>query len=280
MKTQQGKRVLAWLASACAVVAVCAVAVGLVGCGGTTTTTTEAGYSLVQDGKLIILSDLAYPPLDSVPEGGTAADVEGYEVDLMDAVAQKLGLTCEWQQVKFDTIIPIIKQGGKADLGVSAFTITDEREEEIDFTNPYLDSNQGIAMKTANAPAEADVNSTLNQAGVKVAVQSGTSGEAWAQENLPLATIVSLDDIIQAMTGVQAGLYDAACADLPVLEYMCTKSYTDLEVVEQIPTGEQYGIVVSEDNPELTAAINNALKELEDDGTVAALQEKWFGTEL
>ena len=89
-----------------------------------------------------------------------------------------------------------------------------------------------------------------------------------------------LDDAIQAMTGVQTGLYAACVADLPVVTYLCNKSYTDCKVALQIPTGEQYGIVVSKDNKKLTADINSALADLKDDGTIASLEEKWFGEAL
>jgi len=85
-------------------------------------------------------------PSKSIPDNSTTP--EGFEIDLMAAIADKLGLTMEWlDPVKFDTIIPLIKQGGKADVGVSAFTITDERKEEIDFSDSYLDSNQGLVTK-------------------------------------------------------------------------------------------------------------------------------------
>ncbi len=196
----------------------------------------------------------------------------------MDAIAAKMGLTCEYlPAMKFDAIIPLIKQGGKADLGVSNFTITDERKQEIDFTDPYLDSNQGVVTR---ADAEKDSADTLNADGVKIACQSGTTGETWAQENLPQATIVSLDDPVQAVTGVSTGLYDAAAADLPVMSYLCSQSFTDCKVAIEVPTGEQYGIVVSKDNPGLTQKINDALAELDADGTIADLQIKWFGAEV
>ena len=81
----------------------------------------------------------------------------GYEVELMEAIAAKMGLECVWlPPTKFDTIIPLIKQGGKADVGASSFTITDERKEEVDFTNAYLDSNQGVAtLKSASVRTRA-----------------------------------------------------------------------------------------------------------------------------
>ncbi|MBQ9058692.1 MAG: amino acid ABC transporter substrate-binding protein [Atopobiaceae bacterium] len=272
--------------SAAAVLAV----VMLLGCGGapagsaekssaadassaseTTATSTAASYTLVEDGKLIVASDLDFPPLDSF-EGGEA---QGFDVDLSFAIAEKLGLECEYLPPQnFDTIIPLIVQGGKADIGNSAFSITEERKKEIDFTSAYLDSNLGVATKKDSA-AKDEVS--LNDAEKKIAVQSGTTGEAWARENLGSASIVPLNTVTECMAGLTSGLYDAVCADLPVISNQCTVSFTDCEVAMEIPTGEQYGIVVSKDNPELTAAIDAALAELESDGTMKQLKEKWFG---
>ena len=253
----------------------------LAGCGGTSAGTSAdakkddaSGYSLVQPGKIIVASDLANPPFDFVENN----EPKGLEVDLMKKVAEKLGLECEYlPAMKFDSIIPLIKQGGKADVGVSNFTITDERKQEIDFTDPYVDSNQGVVTKVGAERADAD---SLNAEGVTIACQAGTTGEAWAQENLPKATIKSLDDPVAAVTGVQTGLYDAAAADLPVMKYLCSNSFTDCQVSIEIPTGEQYGIVVSKDNAGLTEAINAALAELEDDGSIKELEIEWFGSEI
>ena len=253
----------------------------LAGCGGTSAgTSTDAkkddasGYTLVQPGKIIVASDLANPPFDFVENN----EPKGFEVDLMKKVAEKLGLECEYlPAMKFDSIIPLIKQGGKADVGVSNFTITDERKQEIDFTDPYVDSNQGVVTKVGAERADAD---SLNAEGVTIACQAGTTGEAWAQENLPKATIKSLDDPVAAVTGVQTGLYDATAADLPVMKYLCSNSFTDCQVSIEIPTGEQYGIVVSKDNAGLTEAINTALAELADDGSIKELEIEWFGSEI
>ncbi|MDD7198609.1 ABC transporter substrate-binding protein [Parafannyhessea umbonata] len=259
------------------------------GCGGSPKSGTDSSgsassasskgakeYILAKKGTLIGVSDMSYPPLESIPDGGTKP--EGFEIDMMDALAKKLGLTMEWlPATKFDTIIPLIKQGGKADVGVSAFTITDDRKKEIDFTKPYLNSNQGLVNRKADGKVSEDA---LNTKDKQVAVQSGTTGESWVKENLPKATCVPLDDAIQAMTGVQSGLYNAAVLDLPVASYLCTKSYTDLQVDLQIATGEQYGIVVSKKNVKLRKDLDAAIKALKDDGTMDTLQKKWFGTTL
>ena len=269
---------------ACAMAAMGTAA--LAGCGSTASPTgASAGsaaassndtYTLVKDGQLTIASDLANPPLDYTDT--STNQPAGFEVELMQAIGEKLGLTSVYlSPVKFDTIIPTIKQGGTADVGVSNFTITDERKQEIDFTDPYLDSNQGlVTAKTATKTTQDD----LNSADVKVAVQAGTTGESWVQENLPNATCVSLDDPVVALTGVQSGLNDAAVADLPVVKYLVNNSFTDCQVSIEIPTGEQYGIVVSKSNPALTSAINDALAQLDEDGTLKDLKTKWFGADL
>ena len=261
----------------------CALAVTIAGCsgGGQTSTPADdsadaAAYTLVEDGKIIVASDLANAPLDFVDE--KTGEAQGFEIDLINAVADKLGLECEvLPAMKFDTIVPLIEQGGKADVGVSNITITDARMEQVDFTDSYMDSNQGlVTLASAGEVSEDD----LNVEGAKIAVQAGTTGASWAEENLPNAEIVALDDPVVAITGVQAGLYSAAVADLPVMTYLCSNSFTDCQVAIEIPTGEQYGIAVNKDNPGLTEAINGALAELEEEGYISELEVKWLGAEL
>ena len=253
----------------------------LAGCGGnsgagvaaSTDSANAASYTLVQDGKIIVASDLANPPFDYM-DGTTAV---GFEVDLMDAVAAKMGLTCEYlPAMKFDSIIPLIKQGGKADVSIAAVTITDERMESVDFSEPYLDSNQAIVV----AKGSSETEETLNDASKQVVCQGGTTGDEWIGENLPDAVRVPVDDVTAALTGVQTGRYQAMVVDLPVASYMLSQSFSDLEIVKEIPTGEQYGIAVSKDNPELTQAVNKALEDMKSDGTMKEIETKWFGSEI
>lgn len=190
----------------------------------------------------------------------------------MNAVGEKMGLEVEWlPKMDFDAIIPLLKEGGKADLGVAQFTITDERKKEVDFTDPYYEANLGFVTKAdtdATAAADFDVK------GMRIGAQAGTTGEAWAKENLTNAEVVSMEPP-NAMSGIKSDLVDAMIADLPVVTELINKSYTDLAVLEPIPSGDQYGIAVSKDNPALTEAVNKALAELEADGTIAALVEEW-----
>ncbi|MDO4797575.1 MAG: ABC transporter substrate-binding protein [Coriobacteriales bacterium] len=289
----------------------CALCLVLAGCGGSSESTSESdtsstdssatteeatsdssggwyssaketpeGYKLVEDGTLIGASDMAYPPLESVVEG-KAGEYEGFEIDLVTEVASRLGLKMKWlNPMKFDTIIPLIKQGGKADVGVSSFTITDERKQEIDFSDSYIDSNQAIVMKKGSDKKGADEATTqanLNAEGVTIMVQQGTTGEAWVKENLPKAECKGLDNADDCLNNLVTDKCTAVVADLPCMSYYCKESFTDCEVAAAIPTGEQYGIVVSKDNAKLTEDINKALAEMKSDGTIDKFMEKWFG---
>ena len=265
-------------------VVACALAATISGCSGGGQTDSpstgdpvdDAAYTLVEDGKIIVASDLANAPLDFVDEN--TGEPQGFEIDLINAIADELGLECEvLPAMKFDTIVPLIEQGGRADVGVSNITITDERMEQVDFTDSYMDSNQGLVTLASAADVTED---DLNVEGTKIAVQAGTTGASWAEENLPNAEIVALDDPVVAVTGVQTGLYAAAVADLPVMTYLCSNSFTDCAVAIEIPTGEQYGIAVNKDNPGLTEAINGALAELEEEGYISELEVKGLGAEL
>ena len=236
----------------------------------------EGNYTLVTSGKLISVSDMECPPFSSYKDG--TSEPEGFEIDLMAAIAERMGLESEWlPKMDFDAIIPLIKQGGKADVGCANFTINDERKKEIDFTDPYYIANIGFVTK---ADTTATSSEDFNTPDTRVGAQAGTTGEAWAKENLPEATIVAMAPST-AMLSVQSSsegsdALDAMVADLPVVTGLINKSYSDLQVLEEIATGDEFGIVVSKDNPELTKEINRVLAELQADGTIDQLVEKWL----
>ena len=235
----------------------------------------SASYTLVEDGKLTVVAELGFAPFEYMDE--KTGEPVGFDVDVINAVAEKMGLTASYlPNQKFDTLVPIIKQGGKADVSIAAVTITDERLESVDFSEPYLDSNQAIVV----AKGSSETEETLNDASKQVVCQGGTTGDEWIGENLPDAVRVPVDDVTAALTGVQTGLYQAMVVDLPVASYMLAQSFSDLEIVKEIPTGEQYGIAVSKDNPELTQAVNKALEDMKSDGTMKEIETKWFGSEI
>lgn len=257
----------------------------LAGCGNSNATSADSssdaksdekkGMTLIEDGKLTVVAELGFAPFEYMDE--KTGEPVGFDVDVINAVAEKMGLAASYlPNQKFDTLVPIIKQGGKADVSIAAITITDERMESVDFSEPYLDSNQAIVVGKGSSETE----ETLNDASKQVVCQGGTTGDEWIGENLPDAVRVPVDDVTAALTGVQTGLYQAMVVDLPVASYMLAQSFSDLEVVKEIPTGEQYGIAVSKDNPELTQAVNKALEDMKSDGTMKEIETKWFGSEI
>lgn len=267
-----------------ALLAICALvlsAFALAGCSkpATEPTTPEptatptVDLKLVVPGQLTVGSDTAFPPFESM--NGDVA--EGFDVDLMGAIAKEMGIDkVVFKTEIFDTLIPTLKAGGKFDVIASGMTIKAEREKEIDFSDPYFDSNQSVAMKTGGTyTAPADLK------GKKVGVQSGTTGESWANENLKPAgaEIVPFKDAVSAFSALQAGNVFAVINDLPVTADVVKDESKGLAMIAQIPTGEQYGFGVSKDNPELLKAVNDALAKVKESGEYATIYKKWFGVE-
>jgi len=279
---QKARRITAVLLA----LAMIAAVVALAGCGGTktatTTTPTEttaAKPKMVKDGVLTVGSDTAFPPFESM----NGAVAEGFDVDLADAIAKEMGLTVDFTSQKFDTLIPQLKAGGTFDVIMSGMTITPQREQEITFSEPYIDSNQSIAVVKGKFPKlDGNDPAAINTAftGKTIGVQSGTTGETWAKENLKGAKLITpFDDTLAAFSALNAGKVDAVVNDLPVSAFLVKSSYTTDELVAEIPTGEQYGIGISQSNPELKTAIDAALQKITDSGEYKTIYMKWFGVE-
>ncbi len=231
----------------------------------------EATYTLVAPGVLTAGSDTSFPPFESM--NGDVA--EGFDVDLIAAIANEMGLESKFQPEGFDTLIPTLAAGGKFDIIASGMTITDERKQEIDFSDPYIDSNQSIAARV-----DFDFTDESSLAGKKVGAQAGTTGLAWAEENIKDAKIVEFKTATDALAALQAGNVDAVVNDLPVTAALVKDASKGLVIVKEIPTGEQYGFGVSKENPELLKAINEALAALKASGEYDAIYEKWFGASM
>jgi polar amino acid transport system substrate-binding protein len=272
-----------WLA-ALVVVALMVALVAVAGCSTPAATTTEPTtkvvvVKVVKPGVLQFGSDTAFPPFETM----NGAVAEGFDVDLGAAIAKELGLTSEFVSQKFDTLIPQLKAGGKFDAVMSGMTITDERKKEIDFSDPYIDSNQSVAVlkdkgftviKTGDTAA---IVTAMN--GKTIGVQSGTTGEAWAKENLKGAKqIIPFDDTLAAFSALQAGKVDAVVNDLPVSAAVVKDPARNAMLIAEIPTGEQYGIAIAKTTPDLTKAVNEALAKIKASGEYAKIYQKWFGT--
>jgi polar amino acid transport system substrate-binding protein len=233
------------------------------GCGGTSGKTLTAG-------KLTMGSDTSYPPFETM-EGSKPV---GFDVELAQALAKKMGLTLEVISTAWDGIIPGLKTN-KYDVIMSAMTITADRKKQINFSDPYIDSNQSLCVANNSA-----IKSTKDLNGKVVGVQIDTTGQTKAEELQKTAGIKEIqkfDTILVAFEALEQGKIDAIINDYPVNMYVSGKR-GKTKVVETIKTNEQYGIGVNKDNTKLLSSINKALGELRDDGTYTAIYTKWFGS--
>lgn len=233
-----------------------------------------AGYELVTDGVLTVATSPDYEPFESLDANG---EYVGLDIDVAKAIADELGLDVEYKTLQFDGILPAIAAGGQADIAVSGITVDPERAKQVDFSDSYYIDDQAIAaMKGGNITAE-NAEEALNVEGVIIAVQSGTTGETYVQENFPNATVQAYGNSTDCFAAMQAGQATAVCTNLAVVERMLADAYTDAQIVLTVATGEEYAVVISKDNPELTAAVNEALATLTKNGTIDELINKHLG---
>lgn len=227
---------------------------------------------LLADGSITFATSPDYPPFENLENG----QYVGLDIEIAKAVADKMGLKPEFKTLQFDAIIPAIASGGQADVGISGFSVDPERAKEIDFTNSYYIDDQAVAVMKGGAITADNADAELNKKGVIIAVQSGTTGEAYVQENYPNATAQPYGNSTDAFAAMQSGQANAVCTNLAVVNKMIQTAYQDAQTVKTVATGEEYALVVSKDNPALTKAINAALADLKADGTIDRLIEQYL----
>jgi len=235
-------------------------------CGGD-----EAGeYGLVTDGTLTVCSEIPYEPF----EFEDAGEYTGFDVEMMQAIADELELEMQFVATGFTAIT----SGGamaanQCDIAASAITITPDREENVDFSDPYFDADQSLLVKADSGYAGLD-----DLVGTDLGVQSGTTGEEYAQNNAPDGvTLRSYDNGGDLFLALEAGAISGILQDLPVNGYRSTKD-DSVTVVATYTTGEQYGFAVQEEGKEaLLEAVNDTLATLRDNGKYDEIHGKWFG---
>jgi ABC-type amino acid transport substrate-binding protein len=220
--------------------------------------------------KITVASNIAYPPFE-FNEGG---EPTGFDIDLMNEIADRAGYQVDYQNVRFDGIIQGLASG-QYDVAISAMTITPEREEQVDFSEPYFNADQSLLVREGSG-----IQSTDDLGEATVGVESGTTGALEAQaleEEGNVGSVRTFNTVTDAFNALENGQVDAVINDFPVSQDRVQES-KGLEIVQNIPTGEQYGIAFPEDS-ELRQPMNEALAEIKEDGTYAEIYEKWFDQE-
>jgi polar amino acid transport system substrate-binding protein len=238
--------------------------------GGGGAAKSEADVGLIKDGEIVTCTHLPYEPFQ-FEKGGK---IVGFDVDLIDLVAKKLGV----KQSIVDTPFEGIQSGEdlnarKCDIAAAAMTITPERQEKIAFSSPYFDANQALLVKK-----DSGISSLEDLTGKTLGVQSGTTGKMYAEKNAPKGVeLKDYEDLALELSSVKSGQIPAAVNDIPVLlDYV--KKNPDLEVAAQFETGEQYGFGMKKGtSTALEKTVNEVIKTAKADGTYDKIYEKWFG---
>lgn len=240
-------------------------------CGSDDTPAADTNsYTLITPGSLTVCTDAPYEPFEFQDDSG---EWTGFDMDLMRAIATEMGgLNLEVTVQPFDGIW-LAPRAGTCDIVASAMTITEERQANALFTDPYFDADQSLLVRAADADV---LTSAESLTGKTVAVQTGTTGETFANENLAGSTIVSFDEPAAMFLALEGGQVDAILQDLPVnAERALTNAATALTAT--FATGEQYGFAVSQNNSGLATAVNTALAATRSSGVYQEIFEKYFG---
>lgn len=226
------------------------------------------------DGKLLVGVDASYPPNESVDPA--TQKIVGWDVELVDAVAKKLGLTAEFENAGFDTIIPGLTSG-KYEMGASSFTDNKEREAVVDFVTYYSAGTAWAAQK--GNPKAVNVDDAC---GKKIGVQQGTvqvddikaRSEKCTAAGKPAIDVVVRKQQTEVNADLVSGKIDAMLADSPIVGYAVKQTGGKLEIIGQAYDTAPYGFAIGKNSGQLKEAVQGALKEMMADGSYKAILEK------
>ena len=231
--------------------------------------TETAELSTVEPGKLIMSTNAAFPPYEMTTDSG---EFEGIDIETAQAIADKLGLELQIDDMDFDAALLAVQQG-KSDMVMAGVTVTDERQNVMDFTDSYATGIQSIIVKE-----DSDIASVDDLAGKKIGTQRGTTGYLYCSDDFGDENIVAYDDGLTAVQMLNNGQVDCVVIDnAPAKEFVAANP--GLKLLDTAYVEESYAIGIGKGNTELKDAINTALEELKADGTLQAIVDKYITAE-
>jgi polar amino acid transport system substrate-binding protein len=241
------------------------------GCGGGKDE--KAVYKAVLKDELVVATEAAFAPFEFYDEKNQ--QMIGFDVDLIRALAKEIGYkNCTIRHMDFDDLIPAVNSD-KADVAISAVSITETRKRVVLFSQPYYKSGLAFIVKKDIT----DVKAFEDLKSKTIAVQKDTTGDVYAQQLKDKGAVIkAFETNDQALMALKNGKADAVVCDLPVLQYYLTKGgSTFAKLVGQPLTAEEYGIITGKKKPEMEKAVNKALESLKRNGTYDKIYDKWFG---
>ena len=232
-------------------------------------TSAAAGeLTTVEAGKLTMATNAAFPPYEMTTDAG---DFEGIDIETAQAIADKLGLELQIDDMDFDAALLSVQQG-KADIVMAGVTVTDERKAVMDFSDSYATGIQSIIV-----PEGSDIASPDDLAGKKIGTQRGTTGFIYCSDDFGDENVVAYDDGLTAVQALNNGQVDAVVIDnAPAQEFIAANP--GLKILDTSYAEEDYAIGMAKNSP-LEDAVNSVLEELKADGTLQAIVDKYITAE-
>ena len=219
--------------------------------------------------KLTMATNATFPPYEMTTDSG---EFEGIDIDTAKAIADKLGLELQIDDRDFDAALLSVQQG-KADIAMAGVTVTDERKAVMDFSDSYATGIQSIIV-----PNDSDIASPDDLAGKKIGTQRGTTGYIYCSDDFGDDAVVAYDNGLTAVQALNNGQVDAVVIDnAPAQEFVAANP--GLKILDTAYAQEDYAIGVAKGNTQLLDAINGALEELQADGTLQAIVDKYITAE-
>ena len=258
-----------------AAAAVSVAALAMTACGGSASSAASSVASSAASseavssaGKLTMATNAAFPPYEMTTDAG---EFEGIDVDTAKAIAEKLGLELQIDDMDFDAALLSVQQG-KADIVMAGVTVTDERKAVMDFSDSYATGIQSIIV-----PEGSEIASPDDLAGKKIGTQRGTTGYIYCSDDFGDENVVAYDDGLTAVQALNNGQVDAVVIDnAPAQEFVAANP--GLKVLDTSYAEEDYAIGMAKGSS-LEAAVNAALEELKADGTLQAIVDKYITAE-
>ena len=262
-----------------------AAALALTACGGSASSTASstassaasseaastsaaAELTTVEAGKLTMATNATFPPYEMTTDSG---EIEGIDVDTAKAIAEKLGLELQIDDMDFDAALLSVQQG-KADIVMAGVTVTDERKAVMDFSGSYATGIQSIIV-----PEGSDIATPDDLAGKKIGTQRGTTGYIYCSDDFGDENVVAYDSGLTAVQALNNGQVDAVVIDnAPAQEYVAANP--GLVILDTSYAEEDYAIGMAKGSA-LEDAINAALEELKADGTLQSIVDKYITAE-
>lgn len=234
----------------------------------------DTEYGTATEGKFVVGFDQEFPPMGFVDEDG---GYTGFDLELAEEVANRLGLEFVPQPIAWDAK-DMELSSGTIDCIWNGFTMTG-REDGYTFSEPYLNNRQVFVVNESS-----DIQSTADLAGKVVEVQADSAAEAALEENTELsgtfAMTQAVPDYNTAMMDLQQGAVDAIAMDEVVASYQITSRGGEFRILDEEISSEEYAIGFLKGNDKLKASVEQALQEMADDGTMAEVSGKWFGSDI